>query len=91
MDIRKKRTGSKQLGESQFRSASDTIAAVRRRVDPKSLDLTTECPECHYKVHPSEMMRLDNDHMRCSSCKQDVLVPKKGAHTVTAVPREGKE
>jgi hypothetical protein len=49
-----------------------------RRVDPKSFDLTTESPECHYKVQPNEMMRLDNERMRCPNCKQDVLVPTKG-------------
>jgi NAD-dependent SIR2 family protein deacetylase len=56
---------------------------------PKSFDLTTECPECHYKVPPSEMMRLDSDHMRCPGCKRDVEVPTKAsAMTGTAVPTE---
>jgi predicted RNA-binding Zn-ribbon protein involved in translation (DUF1610 family) len=59
-----------------------------RKIDPKSFDLTTECPECHYKIHPSEMMRLDSDHMRCPSCKQDVLLPKASAPTGTVAPLE---
>jgi DNA-directed RNA polymerase subunit RPC12/RpoP len=48
-----------------------------RKLDPKSFDLTTECPECHYKVPPREMMRLDDEHMRCPACGKDVLVPTK--------------
>jgi hypothetical protein len=60
-----------------------------RKFDPKSFDLTTECPEGHYKVPPSEMMRLDSERMRCPSCKQDVLVPTKtSATTGTGVPME---
>jgi hypothetical protein len=68
--------------------ASHRIAVMRRnrRFDPTKFDLTTECPECHYKVPPAEMMRLDSERMRCPSCKQDVMVPTKGAASGTAVP-----
>ena len=59
-----------------------------RRFDPKSFDLRPNVLQCHYKVHPSEMMRLDTDHMRCPSCKQDVLLPKASTPTGTAVPME---
>jgi hypothetical protein len=59
-----------------------------RNFDPKSFDPTTECPECHCKIPPREMMRLDSDRMRCSNCKQDVLIPKMGATMGTGVPTE---
>jgi DNA-directed RNA polymerase subunit RPC12/RpoP len=62
-----------------------------RRVDPKSFDLTTECPECHYKVLPNEVMRLDSERMRCPSCGKDVLLPKTSALSGTGVPLEQKE
>jgi hypothetical protein len=70
--------------------ASHRIGVMRRnrRVDPKSFELTTECPDCHYKVPPAELMLLDSDHMRCPNCKQDVLLSTKGSHMGTAVPME---
>jgi hypothetical protein len=55
-----------------------------RRIDPKSFDLTTPCPECGYKTPPNEMMRLDNERMRCPA--QDVLIPQKGVNVGTAMP-----
>jgi DNA-directed RNA polymerase subunit RPC12/RpoP len=57
-----------------------------RRIDPKSFDLTTECPECHYKIPPNELLRVDGERMRCPHCKQDVLVPTKGKPQSNAVP-----
>jgi DNA-directed RNA polymerase subunit RPC12/RpoP len=57
-----------------------------RRIDPKSFDLTTECPECHYKIPPSELLHVDGERIRCPHCKQDVLLPTKG-NTGTAVPQ----
>jgi hypothetical protein len=64
-----------------FRHAACTIAAVRRnrRIDPKSFDMTSECPECHYKIPPSEMMRLGLGKMRCPNCKREVIEPVKNS------------
>ena len=38
-----------------------------RRVDPKSFDLTTSCPECGYKIPPAEILHIDGEHIRCRS------------------------
>ena len=46
----------------------------RSRVDPKSFDLTTPCPECGYKVPPNELMPLDRERMRCPKCGKDVNI-----------------
>ncbi|WP_158750268.1 hypothetical protein [Acidobacterium sp. S8] len=62
---------------------------MRNRVDPKSFDLSTTCPECGYKVQPHELLRIDSERMRCPNCKQDVVIPMKGIGTMnTAVPIE---
>jgi len=57
----------------------DTPSSMRRnRVDPKSFDLTTPCPQCGYKIPPAEMMRLDRKHMHCPKCGKDVKVTTEG-------------
>jgi ssDNA-binding Zn-finger/Zn-ribbon topoisomerase 1 len=63
-----------------------TIMRRNRRIDPKSFDLSTDCPECHYKVQPHELLRVDGERMRCPNCKQDVLIPTKRSPQSTAVP-----
>jgi DNA-directed RNA polymerase subunit RPC12/RpoP len=57
-----------------------------RRIDPKTFDLTTPCPECGYKIPPNELLRIDGERMRCPACKRDVLIPQKGTSVVTAPP-----
>jgi DNA-directed RNA polymerase subunit RPC12/RpoP len=61
-----------------------------RSYDPTKFDLSTPCPECGYRIPPSELMRLDNERMRCPECQHDVPIPAKG-NNGTAVPikREG--
>jgi predicted RNA-binding Zn-ribbon protein involved in translation (DUF1610 family) len=60
-----------------------------RSYDPKSFDLTTQCPACGYKIPPAELVLLDSERMRCPSCKQDVVVPTKGG-SGTAVPTKSE-
>ena len=61
-----------------------------RRIDPKSFDLSTECPECRYKVQPHELLRVDGERIRCPNCKRDVLIPSKRG-SGTAVPMKSEE
>ena len=54
---------------------SHSIIVMRRaRIDPKSFDLSTECPECYYKVQPHEFRWVDGERMRCPNCKRDVVM-----------------
>ena len=45
----------------------------RTRTDPTIFDLTFPCPECGYKIKPSEILRVDGERVRCPACKRDVL------------------
>jgi predicted Zn finger-like uncharacterized protein len=58
-----------------------------RRLDPKSFDLSIECPECHYKVQPHELLRVDGERVRCPNCQHDVAIPSKDTPMGTAVPK----
>jgi hypothetical protein len=37
--------------------------------DPKSFDLTTECPLCGYKIPPSELLRTGWASIKCPKCE----------------------
>lgn len=41
-----------------------------RRVDPKSLDLTTPCPLCGYRIPPAEILRVGYHLVKCPRCQQ---------------------
>lgn len=38
-----------------------------------SLDLSTECTECGYKIHPAELLYVDEQKVRCPKCGKDFL------------------
>jgi predicted Zn finger-like uncharacterized protein len=64
---------------------------MRFRPDITKYDLTFSCPECGYKIKPSEILRVDGERVRCPACKKDVLysnceriVPDSAAATQTA-------
>lgn len=39
-----------------------------RHIDPKTLDLTTPCPLCGYRIPPAEIMRVGNHLANCPRC-----------------------
>ena len=45
----------------------------RAKPDPTKFDLTFPCPECGYRIKPSELLRVDGEKVRCPACKKDVL------------------
>jgi hypothetical protein len=63
------------------------IAGMRRSrsYDPTKFDLSTQCPECGYKIQPHELLRIDGERIHCPHCKRDVVIPAKGG-IGTAVP-----
>lgn len=45
----------------------------------ETVDLTHECPHCHYKIPSRELLRIDREHIRCPKCGKDsVCGPNKG-------------
>jgi len=43
----------------------------RRRVDPKSFDISILCPLCRYKIHPAEILRTGWRDVKCPACGND--------------------
>ncbi len=52
----------------------------RRRIDPRSFDLSYLCPHCGYKIPPAELVRTDGEHIKCPRCGQEHVPVPKGKH-----------
>ena len=52
----------------------------RKRPNPtKKSDLAYTCPHCGYRIHPSEILLTDGEHILCPACvKESVYAPTKG-------------
>jgi predicted Zn finger-like uncharacterized protein len=63
----------------KFRDDRETLMMMRRpRPDPTKFDLTFRCPECGYKIKPSEIRFVDGEHVKCPQCgKLTLYIPKK--------------
>lgn len=39
--------------------------------------MAVECTECHYKIPPAEIIRLDSERYECPKCRTKFVPPEK--------------